>query len=103
MKKVWNVYQREDGMRVAISPSSQRDTELTDEPGYTFLGQVTEEIEELKKEPKKEVEKVVEVRKIADISDVKDIKNLDYWQVVVPCQAIPEDVYDITVHYKIKE
>ena len=64
-----------------------------------FLDTRTEEIEE----PKKEVEKVVEVRKIADISDVKDIKNLDYWQVVVPCQAIPEDVYDITVHYKIKE
>jgi len=96
MKKVWNVYQREDGMRVAISPSSQRDTELTDEPGYTFLGQVTEEIEELKKEPKKEVEKV---RMLLPITIPTGFENR--FQLIIG--DFPKNAYDFELHYKIKE
>jgi hypothetical protein len=95
MKKVWNVYQRKDGFRVAVLPDSIDDRfDKNHSDDYTFLGQVTEEIEE----PKKEVEKVVEkVGKAA----VEYYYHVEKEKKVFA--VIPNDAYDFTVHYKIKE
>ncbi len=86
MKKVWNVYKRSDGFRIASEPYSRDDNYCRMSDVYTFLGQVTEEIEE----PKKEVERVIRAFK----------SKFDTYSTI---ETIPDDAYDITVHYKIKE
>jgi hypothetical protein len=93
MKKVWNVYKRKDGFRVAVEPGSPDDSfdkNLSDE--YTFLGQVTEEIEE----PKKEVEKVAELYVDSD----SDYDSRDYIKIF---SIVPVGSHDHKLHYKIKE
>lgn len=91
MKKVWNVYECEDGVKMEAEPNSQGDINMQEHIGdYTFLGQVTEEIEE----PKKEVEKVADVYVDGEFCD-EDFKKV---YTLIPCNT-----YDHKLHYKIKE
>jgi hypothetical protein len=87
MKKVWNVYMYQDGVKIEAEPNSEGDISMQGQDrGYTFLYQVTEEGEL----PKKEVEKVVELKVFSGTPRTVSV-------------LLPDNAYEPKLHYKIKE
>ena len=90
MKKVWNVWESEQGTETKLKPNSSAEAYYKKDKTWSFLGQVTEEIET----PKKEVEREVDV--------VTQSFNEDCTIRTVSA-VIPVNAYDFKLHYKIKE
>jgi hypothetical protein len=100
---IFNVYEYSGGNIDIIKIGSIKDKELSNLEYFKLSGTIDLPIQPVKKEVEK-VEKVVRMQKLS-------VDNLSGYtlglsskvQVAVPQYPLPDDAYDIEVHYKVKE